>query len=526
MRMFSICACAILFTAIASAAVARPPVDGAADSPKSPVPGSLLSRGCGDGQCRTARGEDYGTCPSDCGSMADRVAFLKQIAASEFELDEGAIKIFEPADCANVPRCFYNNPTSPYGIPLIPLGPGEPDPDPLDIRDIPRGTRDLYGGYRLAPDEAVLWIGMTPPECPYFSFTAYVFSRIFPEALGNPPYGDRATVFASLGDSQNQLTLNTSAGKGEPAFEKECVVITTGDRGTDRKLREFLEASGFAGSLNTLILPQHKADGVTPHARMGYANEADLFAVLMRIAHPDAQQAGLPIRAWLDNPGGFVFRVRPRTPAALDPFPMPAERPQGTGQREDASALGALTRAIEDVYAEVPHAIKVALPLRRADGDYCLDNLRPCFGDCRDTVYLETSFELGPSPEELIVVGRNHEITGKASYVNITITRARGSTAYYSVVMRDLKGSTDEFIPDHPDRDGVWLLRFSRDCQDRPYCYEISEEQVPFNEPLVVLVRAYLEPATRTKARDLPIPESEIEYTRVFKVFCADSRCE
>ena len=32
--------------------------------------------------------------------------------------------------------------------------------------------------FRLRPDEAVLYLGPTPPPCDYFSYTAFVFLRL------------------------------------------------------------------------------------------------------------------------------------------------------------------------------------------------------------------------------------------------------------------------------------------------------------------------------------------------------------
>lgn len=476
--------------------------------------------GCGDGSCDTKSGEHYGTCPRDCESLDDRADFFKGLAQSSFHsVDEGVFAVFNAEHCADVPVCFYNNPTSPYGRLLFRLAPGEPDPDPQNRRGSPQGMEDLYTGYRLRPDEALIWIGRTPPPCPYFSFTAYVFSRFNPEARGGPPYADRAVVFASLGDSENALTLKTGARPGESSFDQESVLIVTASGSVDRAVRRSLVIAGFPDSMiNTLVLPCFKADGVTPKIFMGYENEADVFTILMRIASPEAQQSGTPIREWLDDTGARVFRVRAADSLAFDPLPMPALREHGNGTAEDAKSLEELVRSIRNAQGDQPTEERVASAFPPDLGDRCLDNLTQCNGDCRDTPYMAATFRLGPEPEAIIVAGRNHENSRKASYVNITATRVVRRTAYYSIVMAELQGSAEVYLPDHPDAPNLWQMKFARKCYDEPYCYELSEDQIPIGGAVAVLIRAYLDPSTGTSAKTFPSEESEIVFPRVLKI--------
>mgnify|MGYP006863481255 FL=1 len=66
-------------------------------------------------------------------------------------------------------KYFGNNPTSPYGMYRLPPGPGEPDKDvlvfPWDQEIDNYAKRSVW---RLRPDEAVLYIGKTPPEVLYY----------------------------------------------------------------------------------------------------------------------------------------------------------------------------------------------------------------------------------------------------------------------------------------------------------------------------------------------------------------------
>ncbi|MBI1824777.1 MAG: hypothetical protein HY287_14030 [Planctomycetes bacterium] len=440
----------------------------------------------------------------------------QQLVSAGFNVAQGEFVIFEAADCATLPHCWSNNPTSPYGFFLTPLGDGEPDPDPQNIGP---GSPKLRSMFRFQPDEAIVFIGVTPPQSPYYSFTPYVFSRFDPTSTGSPPYDDRVETYASLGDSLNQLVLNTSAGRDEDSFSKETVVIVATDEGVDRAIRAALVRSGFPDAMiNTLVLPRFEADGLTSKIFLGYENEADLFNILIRIANPDALTPGTPIRAWLDDPEGYVFRVRPQKRPTLQPFPLPARRLQGTGATEDGSTLNHLVQAIQLSFPVLMTDVKIGVPSVHENGDLCLQQMIPCFADCHDTPYLGTVEKLGPPPDAIIVAGINYELDNQAEYVNITVTRISDQTAFYSVVMRDLIGSADEYIPNDPDRGSVWQVKFSRNCRGEPFCFEVTQDQVPSNEWMTIVVRAYLQPATQTSPKALPAQDSEIIYPRVIKV--------
>jgi hypothetical protein len=453
-------------------------------------------------------------------SWAKRAEALRaRIEQDGFDFDEGSLETFEAQDCAEVEYCWANNPSAPYGFFLFPLGPGEPDPDP-ELRGPYTGTRRSV--FRLLPNEAIVLMGRTPPPSPYFSFAAYVFSRHTPIGRGAPPYDDRVEVFASIGETQNQLTLETSAGAGESAFDQETALVITADEGTDLAIRERLRDAGFADEMiNTLVLPRIGPDGVSGWARMGYANEDDLLTVLMRVAHPDALRPGSAIRAWLDAPPVRVFRVRPPEDSQLLPFGHPPLRVRGTGESERLAPLNRLVGGILDEYHPACVEMELAKPARHENGAFCLENMIPCFADCRDTPYLGRRVQLGPGPEDAVIVaGVDHEKTGKASFVNVVLTRLSDGTGLRSVVMRDLAGSGAAYLRWHPNGDAVWYVKFARRCDRDPYCFELTEREAPAGSWLAVVTRAYLEPATKTAAKTTPAVDSEIVFPRIIYVDC------
>jgi hypothetical protein len=251
---------------------------------------------------------------------------------------------------------------------------------------------------------------------------------------------------------------------------------------------------------------------------MGFHNQSDVFTVLARIADPDALVVGSPTYDWLQDPGATVLRVRPveRKPPA--PLPFPPLRPQGTGDIEDDKIVRRLVDGVVARFGRRDCIVRRAIAVPWEDGYIGIERLIPCFADCRDTPYMVSLAKLGPPPEKLVVVGYNHEKSGKASYANVTVTRLSGLTAFYSIVMDQLAGSAEEYLPGDPDADQAWQVTFTREPSNDPYTFEVTEDQVPMDEPLMVVVRAYLQPATGTGPKALPLARSEIAFPRVIKV--------
>ncbi len=75
-----------------------------------------------------------------------------------------------------------------YTLLQVPLLPGENETD----------TEKSLGLFMVREDEAIVWVGPTPPACDYFSFCPYLMVR-----HKNPliPKGD--WLFAACGDPLN-----------------------------------------------------------------------------------------------------------------------------------------------------------------------------------------------------------------------------------------------------------------------------------------------------------------------------------
>ena len=153
-----------------------------------------------------------------------------------------------------------------------------------------------------------------------------------------------------------------------------------------------------------------------------------------------------------------------------------------------------------------------------APGLYFKSSMDVMARHCLEAV--DPAFASGVRPGDIIVAGRNNEVMGKASYVNITATRVTGGTAFYSVVMPELAGSAEVYLPDHPDAQNLWQMKFARNCNGELFCYELTEDQIHIGGLVAFLVRAYLDPATGTSPKVFPLEESELVFPRVIKIGC------
>lgn len=173
-------------------------------------------------------------------------------------------------------------------------------------------TTGLYGVYdfnitgtiveplgRLAERDAWIWIGCTPPQLEYFSQRSYVF---------NTP-GDRSILFASLGDSNNHLTFNTTAGG---PCNRTTAVITSADQTTAEDVAEALVAAGLPRAAINL-------DTIAPSlVRMGRTLVDSTFIVLFRVALFSDPAAG----AVYTGSEWPVYHIAHNAPRAGNPFPV------------------------------------------------------------------------------------------------------------------------------------------------------------------------------------------------------------
>ncbi len=327
--------------------------------------------------------------------------FQTALQQDGFDVSVGVVAKDDPAArwCASQPGVenagYYNK--EPYlGVKVPTPETGQPSPE-----------------FKLRPDEAIVLVGLTPPPSKYFSYTPYLFSRVYPDGDGKP-----RPVLATLGDAVNNATVTTT---GPTPFNSPVALIFTPDQGTDARVRAALLRVGYpAAIINTVVFP---ASMLT----LGLDDAADQLKIGLRTAMwlKQAQAAG---DAYIASPPLTVFRVTPRTPATKNPFPAPRLRIRGTGQSEMelADELNKLREGIKTNFGL--HATDImTMPMCFEGYDLIQRRFENC-GDSRDAFYVGAGLpefddiQITLDDDEfLMVYGVNHVATGKATYMNINV---------------------------------------------------------------------------------------------------------
>ena len=250
----------------------------------------LLAVVCSSIACSSSKSDPSTNDASVCTKVAAPIDWPSSIArsidaltADGFVVQKGVLRFFRVDDCKDLDNCFGNNPSSPYGFYCLPPSPGSNPVASLVDKICPDGLKPTW---TMREDEAIVFLGRTAPNARYLGFRSYLFSRL--EASGS-----RKDLFASLGDSINQLTIQTSGtacgGKGS-AFDADVAIVTTADRALDQKLRGTLDHAGIPSSIvNSDAVPRALVKMGTGSS---VGDDADALAMLYRVALIQDASAG------------------------------------------------------------------------------------------------------------------------------------------------------------------------------------------------------------------------------------------
>lgn len=418
-----------------------------------------------------AGGSNGGGAPTSLGETLEAAGFAVQ--AADFH-------VIDLASCCDEGRsCSGNNPTSPYGAFYLP-----PSPEQTAAEETvePDGTSNAF---RLRADEAVVWVGTTPPPAAYFGFTAYLVSSVYD--------GERKTPFASLGETLNSGVVEGALGE---AFNTPIAVIVTPDATTDARVRTALEGTGLSPA-GIFSVPFDPSAGT-----LGLEADASTYGVLFRVALFDDAEEGA---AYLANLPGVLYRITPTERGQLDPKPKPAARPKNDVMENPdlAASLDALEEAVR---AANPNFNGQSMLLTQGvpDPAACVAEGSGCAGDNRDTNYPSTlpqPFFADPD-EFFIVLGVDHRATGKTAYSNFSLYAIDHLVGLVGVSDRDFEGTGVDWLPNDPLAPELFAWKIARDCGDDPSCTVIPLGTCPdglgAGDLGVIAFRTYLEPETNT----------------------------
>ena len=464
-----------------------------------------LAGALGTTACQSRTGGEVGAAHAGLAARDARSA----LAQAGFTVQEGRFEATDLSQCCLAGHtCAGNNPASPYLQYYLPPAPGQTAPNPPNANapsDIP-SDGSLTSAWRLRGDEALLFIGTTPPPSRYFSWDFYLFDRQNGQT--------RSLLWDSLGDSLNSgvvWTAGTPRGAAGDPSNRASVVIMTADTGTAATVRAALVASGYSDDLiNLYVIPSSQVT-------FGLESAADDFNVLFRVALFDDAAQGA---AWVQHPGATLLRLTPLVPHPLQPLPTPSPRAHATGVTEQAlaPALDRLQAAIEQRYAALGTK-SVAVQLHNdPNNPPCLDSGKNCLADNRDADYFGSDAVLLPKRDDAFVIafGVNHQAAGKTWYSNFVPYNPRKLMGIASVDSRSLSGSAADYLPGDPDAPLLYAWKLARACHQEPHCLEVPYATcpgLPLIEPTVIEFRAYVDPLT------LAAPAvSELLFDRVIRV--------
>ena len=465
--------------------------------------------------------------------IGDAEAFRQALEQDGFVVQQGDIGFFDLIklyDLGVLPSAYGNNPTTRYLAYFVPPAPGYKVDERLSKIARTLGmSLNSTAIWNIRPDEAIVFVGRTPPECRYFSYDHYLLSRTY----GN----ETQWIFANLADTLNNLVIKTEGtSDGSPGnpYNQTTVIVTTADKGIDRRIRAAAQSAGYSdGIINTQVLPSSMLN-------MGLENNSDTFAIFIRPALYKDTQAG---DDYLNNTPAVILRVTPNGSTELDPYNYPELRVRGAGKTEFdlMDDLEELRNAILNKYSglnttELPTSIAVPV------GSDAIQRGIDAVGPNNDACYLWTANQTVSSPtppffntsqyygflrhpaitlgndanEFIIVYGVNHIATGKATYSNFALYGADVWNGVKAITDADFNRTAEEYLPENPNAKYLYVYKVARDCDGDPHCYEVpygvGSYGIELDQPIFIAWRIYLEKSTKTGPS-----YSEIVYDRAIK---------
>ena len=238
------------------------------------------------------------------------------LQASGYATLAGEYQFFFLEDCdeKKLPSCFALNADSPYGMTLLPpasqqnaftdcvdktgrCGLGcNPDRDPNLIVSVCEND-NMSMQWLLGSDEAVVIIGLSPPEAVYWSITSYVMSQRYADsprikqaqfssmiqglAVSCRAGPARCQKFASLGNPFNFHTL-ADAANGNTGFGEPFALVMTGSKATFESVDSAIKAATGAVGAQVFLVP---VPTDLLNLDSSNVNDRDTLSQLMRIAY-------------------------------------------------------------------------------------------------------------------------------------------------------------------------------------------------------------------------------------------------
>jgi len=347
--------------------------------------------------------------------------------ATDYTIKNGALHFFTVEDCntlvANNVSCFTNNPSSPYGLVAVPPPAGKTEdfslcnstsmPLCLDVNGVKMSLP-----WHLDAGEAIVVLGIMPPEVAYLGFVNYIYERSYPPFFSIDYQADtpappcwpqltgpfsslrRCALFASMDDSLNIASIQVNATPSAGIFSQPVAVVISAAESAAREAARLLKVSGMP-TVNIAPFPGQALN-------LGFGSQADTLGSIFRTAFPTDQKA---YSAWIKESPFHVLRLtpKPKVPAPQlyrRPWPCPLFKPEGLycvasrspiNEAARVTAQGVLT-TMGQLEAARDYILKAAaagrMPWQQSTSGFtgstpttgfpCLDQARKCNGNSPD----------------------------------------------------------------------------------------------------------------------------------------------
>jgi hypothetical protein len=481
-----------------------------------------------------AKPKNQADLPSSVEQTTNRV--IEALTSRGFEVSRGYFRLYTQDDCTYsfevMESCYGNNPAAPYVTFAVQSWQPEEFLDPATRNAIGLIEEGYTGTFRFDPKEAILVFGRMPPPAAYFGLQTYLFTREgtfntdsdtyrwikthLPKTLDAffsyvPHNPDRIQIFASIGNSNNDVIVKEQAGS---AFNQERFFISTPDQLMDAAVRSALvEAS---------IDPRHIFTEPIPSTmKVGLDASADEFLFVMRYAMPnDGGGPGSSSDRWREELPLTVLRVRDISGQPAQPYGPPVlDERTAVDERPLAPDLMKLVATVNERWGQpcaTGNCSDRALnfidlqgsPINLV-GPECTEIGMNCIGDGQDTTYQMTPDFLLDTGYVYAVAGTLGTRTGNATYVGLSLNDSYLIKGVANIDSDRLRNTASAYAADLTNPSKFYLYYLARDCAaidelTDGNCLAVSEEALPVCtdlsspdcHPLKIIQREYISKGT------------------------------
>jgi hypothetical protein len=234
-----------------------------------------------------------------------------------------------PKDCATTKACMGSTKINPIGVALVPFSHEEKKRNIANrkascLKTFMCGgdnSDNLAAAFRLEPEEAIVLIGMTPPEHASYTISSLLFSRnvqkhpstatktASPNIFAEPCKADkegRCVILAPISSLSSDPTTENGIKienlKWHSQFLAPVAIIMSASKNTTWRMKEGLMDAGIAeGAISVLPLP-------SKDLHLALKEDSDMFTISMKMSGSKNHMA---LKKYLQNPPFKLFRFTP-----------------------------------------------------------------------------------------------------------------------------------------------------------------------------------------------------------------------